>query len=130
MSKRIIYSDFDVNLGLHPITKDVIKKTNENSVRQSLRLLLQTIFYDRKWHPEIGCNLNALLFGQLDAFQLYTTQEEISRIITYYEPRITLQECTCEVSPTDSFKVILRLVYYINMLDKTDTYVYTINRLR
>lgn len=130
MACRTIYSDFDVNLQVHPITKDVIKKTNENSVRQSLRLLLQTIFYDRRWHPEIGCNLNALLFGQLTSFQLYTTQEELKRIISYYETRITLQECTCQVSSTDEFKVQVRLVYYINMLDKTDTYVYTLNRIR
>lgn len=130
MMNRIVYSDFDVDLQVHPITKDVIKKTNENSVRQSLRLLLQTIFYDRKWHPEIGCNLNQLLFGQLDEFQLFSAETELKNIITNYEPRIRIEELTCSVPSADSFKVQITLIYTIILLGKTDTFVYTINKLR
>lgn len=128
--ERTIYSDFDVQFNVHPITKDIIKKTNEQSVRQSLRLLLQTIFYDRKWQPEIGCNLNDLLFGQLDQFQLFTTEEELKRIITKYEPRIELNEVSCSIDESRNFLIIIKIVYRIIMLDKTDTFIYTINKIR
>ena len=113
---------------MHPITKDIIKKTNEQSVRQSLRLLLQTVFYDRKWQPQIGCNLNELLFGQLDAFQLFSTEETLKTIIKKYEPRIELQEVKC--TSDNSFSVTVKIVYRIIMLDKTDTFIYTINKVR
>lgn len=128
--ERIIYSDFDVQFNVHPITKDIIKKTNEQSVRQSLKLLLQTIFYDRKWQPEIGCNLNELLFGQLDEFQLYTTQEQVKAVIQKYEPRIELYDVSCTVDERNEFRVNIKLVYKILMLDKTDTFVYSINKVR
>lgn len=128
--ERTIYSDFDVQFNIHPITKDIIKKTNEQSVRQSLRLLLQTIFYDRKWQPEIGCNLNELLFGQLDQFQLFTTEEELKRIIIKYEPRIELNEVSCKIDETRNFLITIKIVYKIIMLDKTDTFIYTINKIR
>ena len=126
--ERTTYSDFDVQFNMHPITKDIIKKTNEQSVRQSLRLLLQTVFYDRKWQPQIGCNLNELLFGQLDAFQLFSTEETLKTIIKKYEPRIELQEVKC--TSDNSFSVTVKIVYRIIMLDKTDTFIYTINKVR
>lgn len=126
--ERVIYSDFDVNLGLHPITKDVIKKTNENSVRQSLRLLLQTIFYDRKWQPEIGTNLNQILYNQLDDFMKYSLQDQLRKVIEKYEPRILLNDISIEYDELGSVKI--RLVYTILILDAADTFVYEITKLR
>ena len=130
MPEVTVYSDFDVNLGLHPVTKDVVKKTNLESVRQSLRLLLLTVFYDRKWQPEIGCNLNRLLFGQLSDFVLYNTAEELKRLIGLWEPRVNIQELTVERSSTNDFVVVVRIVYSIVWLGLTDTFVYTINKVR
>lgn len=128
--ERTIYSDIDVNLNMHPITHDVIKKVNENSIRQSLRLLLQTVFYDRKWQPAIGCNLNSLLFGLLDDFQLYSTEEQLRKVIEKYEPRIRIDELSCTISESNSYQVNVRMTYTILILDKTDTFVYTINKVR
>lgn len=126
--ERTVYSDFDVQFGMHPITKDLIKKTNEQSVRQSLRLLIQTSFYDRKWQPDVGCNLNELIFGQLDQFQLFSTEETLKKVITKYEPRIELKQLSCTVN--DSYVVTVKIVYRVIMLDKTDTFIYNINKLR
>lgn len=127
---EIIYSDFDVNLKINPITHDIIKKTNEESVKQSLKLLLKTSFYDRKWHPEIGCELDNLLFGQLDPFELYSTQENLKELITKYEPRIKINDINVSVSPKNQFAVIVTINYTIIVSNKTDTFVLTINRLR
>lgn len=128
--ERIVYSDFDVEFNSHPITKDIIKKTNEQSVRQSLRLLLNTIFYDRKWQPDVGCNLNELLFGQLDEFQIFTTEDTIRDVIVKYEPRVELKEVKCKVDQRQNYIVTVNLVYRIIMLNKFDTFVYTINKVR
>ena len=128
--ERTIYSDIDVNLNMHPITHDVIKKVNENSIRQSLRLLLQTVFYDRKWQPAVGCYLNQHLFGLLDDYQLNSTEEQLRKVIEKYEPRVRIDELSCQVSDSNSYKVDIRMTYTILILDKTDTFVYTINKVR
>ena len=36
------YSDIDMNMGYHPLTKDLRKKTKEDSIKQSVRNLLLT----------------------------------------------------------------------------------------
>ena len=62
MINNIIYSDFDVTFKKNALTGDVIKKNNLEDIRQSIGLLLQTNFYERKWHPEIGSYLPIFSF--------------------------------------------------------------------
>lgn len=128
MSERVIYSDFDVDLSMNPVTHDVITKTNENSVRQSLRLLLLTNFYDRKWEPLCGSNLNEIHFSLMDEFQKYSLQEQLRKVIEEWEPRILLNDISIEYDDLGSVKI--RLVYTILMLDKTDLFVFELTRLR
>lgn len=128
MAIRTIYSDFDTDLTMNPILRDVIVKTNENSIRQSLRLLLQTNFYDRKWNPMIGCNLNRIHFGLMDPFEKYSLQEQLRKVIEEHEPRIRLDSITVEYDDLGSVKI--RLVYTILILDATDTFVYELTKVR
>lgn len=128
--ERIVYSDFDVNLGMHPLTQDLIVKTNEQSIRQSLRLILKTRFYDRKWQPDVGSEITDLLFEQLDSFTLFAAEEAIRDVITKFEPRIELEEVKCYVDEEKTYLVNVRIVYHILLLNKTDMFIYTINRIR
>ena len=128
--KFIYYSDFDTQFRANPVTKDVVKKTNENSIKQSLRLLLMTSFYDRKWHPEIGCNLNEVLFNQLDDYLLFTTGESVKNLIGRYEPRVEVLDVVCKVSDINAYIVEIIITYKILVTDETDTFIYTINRVR
>ena len=126
----IYYSDPDVNLGMHPVTKDVIRKTNVAAVRQALRLLLLTRFYEKKWQPEFGTPLRDLLFGQLDDFTLFSMQEQLRRAIETWEPRVVVEELTCKANRESEFSVEVTLIYTIVALGVRDTFQYTINRIR
>ena len=85
-----LYSDFDVEFNLNKKTKDVNIKRNLESIKQSLWCLLQTNFYDRKWHPEIGSYFPKMLFslGHPELFHLLESQ--ITILIQQHEPRIAL----------------------------------------
>ena len=128
-----VYSDFDVNLKMNRLTGDVVKKKNNDDIRQSLGLLLNTRFYDRKWHPEIGSYLPTLLFEQDDDFIKTVLKEQIMTLIENYEPRVTVEsiEITHE-NLADVFhgKIIIRIHYIINIINVKDTYVFSANRLR
>lgn len=130
MAETVYYSDFDVNLRMNPVTKDVIKKTNIQAIRQALKLLLMTSYYDRKFAPDIGTALRDLLFKQLDDFTLYSVSEQLKKSIGAYEPRIHIDELTCTVSEINRFQVEIKITYTILAIGKTDTYVYSINRIR
>lgn len=42
LTQRIIYSDLFTNLDIHPVRKTVLRKTNVDAVKQSIRNLLLT----------------------------------------------------------------------------------------
>ena len=56
------FTDFNLLFTSHPVTADVTLKNDEEAVKQSLRNLISTRNYERPFHPEIGCQIHALLF--------------------------------------------------------------------
>ena len=48
------YRDIDLNFGINPVTNDIAKVEDVNAVKRSVRNLIQTNFYERPFHPELG----------------------------------------------------------------------------
>ena len=133
ITKNIIYSDFDITFRKNALTGDVIRKNNADDIRQSLAILLNTRFYDRVWHPEIGSYVPDLLFNQDDAYIKEIIKDQVVRLITSYEPRVTLDDVWvghANKGDVEIGKVTIMISYTINVLNYKDTYIYTITRLR
>lgn len=87
------YSDFDVSFLKNPKTKDVYKLKDLESIKQSLRNLMQTNLGERLFNPSIGINLRSLLFENMNDMALIVTmQEDIKILIRNYEPRISVTD--------------------------------------
>ena len=84
------FSDIDMDFMPNPITQDILKKTNDNAIAQSIGNLLQTGHYERLFRPEIGCNLKKHLFEPIDNITTNNISEEINRTIANYETRVQL----------------------------------------
>jgi phage baseplate assembly protein W len=78
----------------NPITSDILKKTNENAIAQSIGNLLQTSHYERLFNPELGCNLKRYLFEPIDNITTNNIIEEITKTIVNYETRVQLLDVT------------------------------------
>ena len=63
-SKRAtrIYKDLDLDFGRNIVTNDVNKLTDVESVKRSVRNLINTNHFERPFHPEIGGNVSCLLY--------------------------------------------------------------------
>jgi phage baseplate assembly protein W len=132
-TSKEFYSDFDIEFRRNALTGDVIKKKNLDDIRQSLGLLLETRFYDRKWHPEIGSYVPTMLFEQDDEYFRTVLTKQITNLIAKYEPRISVVSINIDhESAQDMFhgRLTIRINYTVNVLNIKDTYVYSINRLR
>ena len=57
-----IYRDLDLDFSINSATKDIQKLSDVESVKRSVRNLINTNHYERPFHPEIGSNLRAMLF--------------------------------------------------------------------
>src|SRR5210317_650491 len=86
------YKDVDITFTAHPVTGDVVKKTNENAIYQSIANLLQTGRYERLWQPNLHSKLREHLFEPIDGITASAISGEIKTTIGKHEPRVDLQQ--------------------------------------
>ena len=54
------YVDLDLDFARHPVTNDIVKIDDVEAVKRSVRNLVNTQFYERPFHPELGCGVRDL----------------------------------------------------------------------
>ena len=54
------YSDLDLDFTAHAVTKDILRKYDDEAVKRSVRNLITTMHYERPFHPEKGCMVHSL----------------------------------------------------------------------
>ena len=85
------FTDIDINMTLHPQSKDIILKYDINAIKRSVKNLLSTNLYERPFKPSIGVNLRGMLF-ELDATDSIVMEEEIKSLIAKFEPRVRVDD--------------------------------------
>lgn len=87
LTQRVVYSDFFTDFDKHPIRNTLLRKTNVDAVKQSLRNLLLTDRGERPFQPKLGGHIRAMLFENITAQTFITMQEHIKDVIEAHEPR-------------------------------------------
>ena len=85
-----VFSDLNLNFVAHPLTGDITKLTNIEAVKRSVRNLINTNFYERPFHPEIGSNVRAVLFEPVSPIIEDILSRHIQDVIETFEPRVEL----------------------------------------
>lgn len=84
------FKDFSIGFKSNPNTEDFSVVKNENAIKQSVRNLVLTGFFERPFQPRKGSRLREMLFEPYDVFLAEDIKEEISNVITRFEPRVVL----------------------------------------
>jgi len=85
-----IYKDLNLSFQQNTATKDIQKLTDVESVKRSVRNLINTNHYEKPFHPEIGSNLRAMLFENITPQMNHIISKNIELLIKNYEPRCRL----------------------------------------
>ena len=85
-----VFSDLNLIFVAHPLTGDITKLTNIEAVKRSVRNLINTNFYERPFHPEIGSNVRAVLFEPVSPIIEDILSRHIQDVIENFEPRVEL----------------------------------------
>ena len=110
-----IYRDLNLNFTANPITGDVTTVTDVNAVKRSVRNLLLTNHYDKPFHPEIGSNIQNLLFQNFGPITGNQLSRAIEEMIANFEPRARVETVECyPLSDTNSYDV--RIYFYVENL--------------
>src|ERR687898_2778818 len=73
---------------------------HEADIVSSLHILLTTARGERIMVPQYGCNMDELVFENLDTRMRTLMADKIESAILYHEPRITLERVQLEDDPT------------------------------
>ena len=107
-----LYSDIDFIFKKKPVTADVALSYNEQAVVRSIRNLLSTRHYERPFNPELGSNIDTLLFEMVSPLTAVALQKEVKDVIKNYEPRAIVKDITVSPDP-DKNAYSLTLTFYI-----------------
>ena len=91
------FSDLDFNFIAHPVTGDVARKFDEESIKQAVKNLVLTQNYERPFNSSIGSQIRGLLFEPATPMLSRLLQRAIIDTITNYEPRVNLTDVAVTV---------------------------------
>lgn len=111
-----IYSDFRDDFMMHPIKKDIAVAKDADAVKQSIKNLMLTGTYERRFRPLIGAGLQKYLFENVSAITGTSIRSAIIRMIQIYETRAEVLDVNVQVLPdqnaysaTVTFRIINRI---------------------
>ena len=116
------FVDIDLNFTRHPITGDISKIVDERSIIRSIKNLVRTKIFDKKFHPEISSNIYSLLFEPFTPNVSDSIKKTITNIINNFEPRVELQSVIIDDNPDDnsiSVKIQFKIVGTIETITST-----------
>jgi phage baseplate assembly protein W len=123
------YSDFTMNLDIHPDTKQIFTFTNVNAVKRSIKNLVMTDKYERLFRPNIGAGIRALLFENMTSEALIAIKDAIKSTIENYEPRVVVREIEV-LGHQDQNAVTVNLIFEILNIPDTQFLQISIDRAR
>ena len=94
------FTDIDINMTLHPESKDITLKYDINSIKRSIRNLVSTNLFERPFKPSLGINLRSMLF-ELNHAHTKVLEEEITDLIDKFEPRARVTNIFTSTSGND-----------------------------
>ncbi len=131
LSKKAVrtYRDLDLDFTRHPVTNDVVKIEDVNAVKRSVRNLINTQFYERPFHPELGCGVRDLLFENYSPMTGMFIRRKIEEVLINYEPRAKLS--SIEVNEEqDRNGIKVEVNFYVLNLPNPVTVTTTLKRIR
>tara|TARA_R100001460_G_C3444176_1_gene163827 strand:+ start:60 stop:488 length:429 start_codon:yes stop_codon:yes gene_type:complete len=87
-----IYKDLNLDFQQNTATKDIQKLLDVESVKRSVRNLINLNHYEKPFHPEVGSNLRGMLFENMSPQMTHFIGKQIELLIKNYEPRCRLVE--------------------------------------
>jgi phage baseplate assembly protein W len=91
-------------------TRQVEMLTDEEDIKSSLEILLSTRIGERIMQPLYGCNLDEMVFEEINLTMKTYLKELVTSAILYFEPRIELD--SVEIDDSSQLEGVIRIVVH------------------
>ena len=109
------FKDISLSFVRNPATDDVTTLSNERAIARSIRNLVSTLRGERFFQPDLGCDVNNLLFeNYLDLNSINVLEDEIRQTIEQYEPRVELDsDSVTVIAEPDNNEIAVKINFKI-----------------
>ena len=123
------YRDPDLDFTRHPVTNDVVKIEDVEAVKRSVKNLVNTQFYERPFHPELGCGVRDLLFENYTPMTGIFIRRKIEEVLNNFEPRANVSSINVNEQP-DRNGIDVAVNFYVLNLPNPVSVTTTLQRIR
>lgn len=127
-TRTVPYKDIDLTFSIKQ-NGDVYKKTDAAAVKQAVKNLVLTNYYEKPFNPNFGGNVRALLFDLADEETEVDIENMIIAAIQRYEPRARIINVIANSSP-DNNAIDITVIFNVVNTEEEVTFTTTLARLR
>ena len=124
-----IFSDLDLDFTRNNVTNDIDIIEDVAAVKRSVKNLIQTNFYERPFHPEIGSGIRQLLFEPATPLTKTFLKRKIEEVLANFEPRASIEQITIDDDFERNRLKVSLYFYVVNTLEPVVVTTY-LERLR
>ena len=129
VSRKKGWSDLDLSLKRHPLQKDILPLKDDNAIKNAVKNLVLTNFYERPFQHSKGGNLQGLLFEPADAITALELKENVKDVLAYHESRISVKNVQV-LNDIDKNGWRLNIFFYIKNINITTNVEVFLRRTR
>ena len=129
VSKKKPHRDLDLSLKIHPIRKDIIPLKDDAAIKNAVKNLLISNFYERPFQSDLGANLRGLLFEPAGLLTNIQMRDNIRFCVEKYEPRVSVDSIDI-TDVVDENRYIIEVFFTIKEFSTQDSVEIVLRRLR
>ena len=96
----------------------------EQSISQSVKLILGTAIGERLMRPEFGCRIHDLVFHPVDPNTCSQVALYVEQSVVKWEPRVSGVEVDAYPDPTEENKILIAVNYEVRSTNNMHNLVY------
>jgi uncharacterized protein len=103
---------------------NLVLVSEDESVEESIWIILSTARGERLMHPEFGCGIHELVFAPNNESTAGLAQFYVQDALSRWEPRIIVDEVTVHADPTQPYLLLISVTYRVRTTDSKFNLVY------
>ena len=123
-SKSFLGTGFRFPVQVDPLTGRAKTSSDEEDIKESIRIILGTRPGERPMLPKFGCAIHNYVFGTTDYTSLMLMKREVENSLVMWEPRIRDIDVEIVSSPDDSGVLLIEINYVVRSSNNPFNLVY------
>ena len=123
-NKSFLGTGFKFPVCVDSNTGKIRTSSNDDDIKESIRLILGTAPGERPMMPDFGCSINSFMFSGSDYTTLMMMKREVENALVMWEPRIRDIAVDIASSPDESGKLIINVSYVVRSTNNPFNLVY------